>query len=433
MRSGSDGQSVELMREEIVRLKRAVEELTVLSELAFAVGASADPEEIKEELVKRLMKAVNAEQAVVSLLDREAENTMMETNIRIRTSSITQSSFSLNDMVIGWMHLHKKALVANDPHNDDRFKGIGWDKSIRSVACVPLLVKSELIGILAVYNKREAQGFTPDDERMLMIIAGQSAQVIENARLYTESLLLQRMKDEEGHASNIQRMMMPDAPEVEGYEIAGKSVPARTMGGDYFDFIPAPEGRWAVTLGDVSGKGLPAALLMANTHATIRGQTHTGAPVNERIGRSNRMLCDTTDDEKFVTLFYAELDPAAHMIRYCCAGHEPPFVARANADTTQLEPDGLALGVMETMEYQERVLELEPGTLLVIYSDGVTDAGNAGGEQFGVERLRSVIDTNKTITADGIVEAIVNAVDAHAGGEPQFDDVTVVVIKRQSS
>lgn len=430
MRAGNaGGQSADEMRAEIVRLKRAVDELTILSDLAFAMGASADPEEIKEKLVKRLMKAVNAEQATVTLLDREGEQSM-QTNIRIRTSSIQQSSYSLNDMVVGWMHLHKKPLVSNDPHRDDRFKGIGWDPNIRSVACVPLMIKSELIGILSVFNKRDDEGFTPDNERLLMIIAGQSAQVIENARLYTESLLLARMQDEERHASNIQRMMMPDAPEVDGYEIAGRSVPARTMGGDYYDFIPAGEGRWAISLGDVSGKGLPAALLMANTHATIRAQTHTGARVDDRIAAANRMLCASTDDEKFVTLFYAELDAVSHRLTYCNAGHEPPFLAVGTGETRQLDPGGVALGVMETIQYERNEIELGAGAVFVIYSDGVTDATNAGNEAFGVARLVATIEASRSGSAVEIVDAIVAAVDAHAGGEPQFDDVTVVVLKR---
>jgi sigma-B regulation protein RsbU (phosphoserine phosphatase) len=425
--------SVEALKDEVARLRRGVEELTVLSDLAFAIGAAADPEDIKRKLVKRLMKAVDAEQAVVNLLDREAAESAMNTNIRVVSTRAAQSAFHLGDLVIGWMHLYKKPLVANEPQRDERFRGMKWSDDIRSVACVPLMVKSELIGILTVYNKRDAGGFTPDDERLLTIIAGQSAQVIENARLYTESLLLARMKDEEKHAYNIQRMMLPNTPQIDGYEVVGESVPARTVGGDYYDFIPAQGGRWAIALGDVSGKGLPAALLMSNVHATIRGQTLTGAPVGERVAQANRLLCDSTDDEKFVTLFYGELDPASHRLTYCNAGHEPPFLCTRGADHGRLDhPGGVALGVLPTCTYPEHAIDLESGALVVIYSDGVTDATNAAGQAFGIERFRAVIAENATRPAADIVAAVVAAVKSHAAGEAQFDDVTVVVVKRIS-
>lgn len=429
---GEGGQSEQELRAEIARLRRAVDELRILSDLAFAIGASADPEEIKHTLVTRLMKAVDAEQATVTLFDREVED-LRKTNIRVQTSSVDQSAFSVNDMVVGWMYLHKRPLVANHPHDDDRFAGMRWEPSIRSVACVPLMVKSELIGILSVFNKRDPGGFTTEDERMLSIIAGQSAQVIENARLYTESLLLERMKDEERHASNIQRMMMPDPPDVDGYDVAGKSVPARTMGGDYYDFVPAGDGRWVVVLGDVSGKGLPAALLMANAHATIRAQTHTGGEVDERIARANDMLCDTTDDEKFVTLFYAELDPGIHRLTYCNAGHEPPFIV-TDGDVSRIEVGGIALGVLESngaAGFERRSLDMAPGQLVVIFSDGVTDATNAAGVAFGEKRLRAAIVENHNRRAQEIVEAVVSAVVEYAGSQPQFDDVTVVAVKRR--
>jgi serine phosphatase RsbU (regulator of sigma subunit) len=432
LRGPADDASVAALKEEIARLRRGVEELTILSDLAFAIGASADPEEIKQKLVKRLMKALDAEQAVVNLLDREATENAMLTNIRVVSSRAQQSALHLHDVVIGWMHLYKKALVANDPHNDDRFKGMKWPESVRSVACVPLLVKSELIGILTVYNKRDPAGFTPDDERLLTIIAGQSAHVIENARLYTESLLLARMKDEEKHAYNIQSMMLPDSPQIDGYEVAGESMPARAVGGDYYDFIPAQGGHWAIALGDVSGKGLPAALLMANVHATMRGQTLTGASVGARIAQANNLLCDSTDDEKFVTLFYGELDPATHRLVYCNAGHEPPFLREPGTVERRLDPDGVALGVLPGCEYLEHAVDLEPGAVVVIYSDGVTDATNAIGQAFGLDRLRDVIAAREIRPASDLVGAIVEAVTAHAGGAPQFDDVTVVVVKRVS-
>jgi len=425
----SDGESVEALKAEIVRLERAVNELTILSDLAFAIGGSKDPDEIVETLVDKLMRAVNAEQAVVTLIDSEDDNAM-QTQVRVVSSAADQSPFHMKELLLGWMHLHKKALVSNDPHNDDEAKKLGWDSTIKTVMCVPLQAKGNLIGVLAVYNKRGG-GFTNEDERLVTIIAGQSATLIENARLYQQSLLLARMQDEEKHASRIQQMMLPEAPAVEGYDLAGHSVPARTVGGDYFDFIDAGEGRWAICLGDVSGKGLPASLLMANTHATLRGQTLTGDPVATRIYRANDHLCHTTDDEKFVTMFYGDLDTRTHEITFCNAGHEHPYLFGSNGEAKRLETGGLALGFWEGFDYKADALTMEPGDTMVVFSDGVTDATNEVEEQFGGDRLEAVIRENTNLDAAELLHKIIGAVETHAAGAPQFDDDTVVVVKRR--
>jgi serine phosphatase RsbU (regulator of sigma subunit) len=152
--------------------------------------------------------------------------------------------------------------------------------------------------------------------------------------------------------------------------------------------------------------------------------------VHERIEAANRMLCESTDDEKFVTLFYAELDPRSHRVTWCNAGHEPPYLFSPDSGVSRLNPDGIALGVMEAIGYDERALDLSPGGTMVIYSDGVPDATNASDEAFGTDRLVEIIAANGQGSAGEMVEAIVTAVTAHAGGAPQFDDVTVVVIKR---
>ena len=177
--------------------------------------------------------------------------------------------------------------------------------------CVPLSLKRQLIGVLTVFNKRAAEGFTESDQRLLSIIAAQSAQVIENARLYEEEQALREMRRDLEVARNIQMKLLPkSAPEIAGFDIAGKSVPAQNVGGDYFDFLPAGEQRFAICLGDVVGKGMPAALLMANVQATIRGQNLLQPSAGECLGRSNRLLYESTDSDKFVTLFYGILDPS---------------------------------------------------------------------------------------------------------------------------
>jgi sigma-B regulation protein RsbU (phosphoserine phosphatase) len=429
-KTGSDdGAAVESLREEIRRLRQSVETLSILNDLAVAMGTSSNPDDAIEKLVDRSMRAVNAEQAVVTLLDR-SESPSMETQVRIVSSSAQHQSYSVNESLLGWMLLNKKPLVISDPSKDHRFKGISWDDTIRSVMCLPLMIKSELIGILTIFNKKGAagDGFNADDESLMSIIGAQSAQIIENSKLAKEK---SSMEEQVKLAFEIQRNLLPKhPPKVEGYDIAGSSIPAQSVGGDYFDFIPIDDKRLAICLGDVSGKGLPASLLMANVQATLRGQTLVDAPANERIGRANKLLYRCTDDERFVTLFYGVLDFAGHKLDYCSAGHEQPFVVSADGKVSRLETGGLALGVFENVQYQQETVSLNSGDVLIAYSDGITDAANASNQPFGSERLASLIGEYRNDRSSLLIERIVDGVNRHAGDTPQFDDLTVLVIKR---
>ncbi|HEX6792092.1 MAG TPA: GAF domain-containing SpoIIE family protein phosphatase [Candidatus Krumholzibacteria bacterium] len=422
------------LREENRQLKRAVEELSILNDLARAIGASVDSQEIIRRIVDKSMRAVEAEQTVVTLVDRDAARAVgaMKTLVRAMTSSAEHPRFHLNENLLGWMHLYKKPLLVADPSGDERFQGLSWDPSIRSVLCVPLVVKGELIGVIASYNKKnQTGGFTEDDQRLLAIIAGQSAQIIENARLYEEEKALAAMREQVRLAVRVVDELLPKAPPViPGYDLAATSVAAQMVGGDYFDFIAYKDGRTSVCLGDVSGKGLPAALLMSNLQATLRGQTALDMAVAETIARSNLLLHRSTDPEKFATLFMGVLEPATGALCYCNAGHERPMLLRRDGGVERLGIGGLALGVLDSFPYEEGTATLDPGDVLVVYSDGIPDATDELGTFFGEERLLEGVRQHAGESAAELVGRIIAAVLAHERGAPRTDDLTVVVVKR---
>ena len=419
--------------EENQRLKRAVEELSILNDLARAIGASVNSQDIMHTIIHRSLRAINAEQGVITLVDPEA-NSPMKTLVRTMASSAQSPQYHFNQSLLGWMHLNKRPLTLNDPVNDTRFRGVQWDSSIRSLLCVPMMIKSELKGVLTVYNKKDGKQFTDEDQRLLAIIAAQSAQVVENARLYESEQALLRMKEEVRLAARIQTDLLPSsAPVVEGYDIAGKSVPAQVVGGDYFDFIPTNDHRIAICLGDVSGKGLPASLLMANLQATLRGQTLLTLSPKVCVERANKLLYLSTSPEKFVTLFYAILDPKLHQLAFSNAGHDNPFLLGADGGTQRLWTGGVVLSILEDFSYDEETVSMGPGDILVIYSDGITEAVNPAEEQFGDERLAVVIRDHRQENAAGLMESIIKEVTAFAGGRAQADDMTLVVVKRDPS
>ncbi len=414
---------------ENLQLKRAVEELSILNDLSRAIGASVDSKEIIERIVEKSMRAVSSEQTVVTLVDRET-NQSMKTLVRAKSSSAEHPHFHMNDNLIGWMHLYKKPLLTNDPTGDDRFKGLKWDDSIHSLICVPLIVKSELRGVITAYNKKDGE-FTENDQRLLAIIASQSAQIIENARLYEEEQKFASMREQVKLASQIQQDLLPESTvPLDGYDIAAKSIPAQEVGGDYYDFIRDDHGHIALCLGDVSGKGLPASLLMANLQATLRSQTLTDSPVAERVTKSNRLMHQSTDPEKFATLFYGVLNPESHSIQFCNAGHEIPFLFDQQGNVTKLETGGVALGVLDEFPYPEDVATVGPGDTLVIYSDGIPDQTNEFDQPFSDKRLIEFVQQNLSLSAEALIDAIIGEVKGHEGDTAQVDDLTLVVVKR---
>jgi phosphoserine phosphatase RsbU/P len=421
------------LEEENKRLKRAVEELSVLNDLARAIGASLNTQEIIQTIVRRSLRASNAQQGVITLVE-EQSNQSMKTLVRTMVSSSEQEQFHFSQALLGWMHLNKKPLVINDPRTDERFRGIPWDESVHSLIAVPMMAKSELRGVLTVYNKKEGKPFTEDDQRLLAIIAGQSSQVVENARLYEKEKTLTKMQEELRFAARIQNELLPkSAPIIPGYELAGRSIPAQEVGGDYYDFIPIDDNHLAFCLGDVTGKGLPASLLMANLQATLRGQTLTTASPRTCLIRSNQLLFQSTSPEKFATLFYAILDTQNHQIHFSNAGHENPYLCSSHTGNKRLKTGGIPLGMLPEFGFEEESVPLEEDSTLVIYSDGVTEAMNAEEEQFGDDRIAAVLDEHKHAPASEIIDHLVAAVKKHAAGHPQSDDITVVVMRRKKN
>ena len=397
------------LQEENVRLRKAVDELSILNELARVISSTMNLDTVIDHVVKRSVRTAQGQQGMITLVDEEAP-TEMKTLVRAQNSTSNHQQFHINQNILGWMMINKKALLTNDLANDPRFTGVKGDGDIRSLLCVPLLVKNRLIGILAVFNKKDGAGFTEDDKRLLSIIAAQSGQILENARLYESEKSLISMQEEVRLASNIQLELLPKKfPDIAGYEIAGRSIPAQMVGGDYFDFIPMDGDRIALSLGDVSGKGLPASLLMANLQATLRGQTLVNATAVDVIVRSNKLLFESTSPEKFVTLFYSILDPMKHELVYCNAGHDHPFLLSEGKEPVRLPTGGIVVSIMEHFPFEEAAVQLQPGDTVVVYSDGIPEAMNAEKELFGEERLTEVLVKNHHLAPIDLIDTIISA------------------------
>jgi len=347
-----------------------------------------------------------------------------------RSGASDDDHYHLNRNVLGCMCHEKRAVMVNDPAGDPRFQGIQIAEGIRNFMCVPLMVGAELIGVLSGYNKITGD-FDQDDQRILAIIAAQSAQVLEKARMDHEARASDRIREDMRLAEIIQEKLLPNGPpDIPGFDVAGATLAAGHVGGDYFDFIPLRDKRWAIALGDVSGKGVPAALLMANLQATLRSQVLQDTSCHQCMTNCNRLLFLSTAHDRFATLFYGRLDVRSSVFTYCNAGHERPFHLTRGGDIKRLTSGGLAVGILEEFEYEDDILILQPGEIIVMFSDGVTDMINSKDEAFGEKRLQELLSGNLDLSSKDLVDLVTAEVKRHAGDEPAFDDVTMVIIRK---
>jgi phosphoserine phosphatase RsbU/P len=428
----TDTSKVKVLEEENRRLKIAIDELSALNDVATAISSNQSVEDVIDLIVRKCIKHLKVQQAVVMLLDEKDLVNPFHTMIRKQESISDLLPYRLDTQLTGWMLKNKSPLMINDFQNDDRFKFVmKKDFPINSLLSVPMMLKGKMTGLLTVFNKHSEAGFTIGDQRLLAILAAQSSHIIENARLYEREQALIRLQEEMRLANDIQVNLLPKSiPEIPGYQIAGKSIPAKDVGGDYFDFIIPKEGLLAFCLGDISGKGIPAALLMANLQASLRGQTLMDIPCKDCIAFTNNLMYRSTDSNKFATLFYGILHSNKNKITFCNAGHNAPILITKDGEIKRLQDGGIIVGIMPDATYEDITIDFLSGDVLVVYSDGISEAMDSNEEEFGEERLINLVKENRNQAAAELIDTIIKVVNKHAGSEEQMDDMTLVVLKR---
>ncbi len=288
------------------------------------------------------------------------------------------------------------------------------------------------LGVLNVYRASDGKPYQATDKTLLELFASQAAIVIDNANLYQTHLAKRDLDAQLNAARGVQQSLIPAAPpQIRGYQIAGLWHPALQVSGDYYDFIALPDGRWAFVIADVADKGLTAALFMANTRSILRASASAGGSAAKMIERANHALEADSSDGMFVTLFFGILEPRAHRFTYVNAGHNHPLFLRAADQSIQELPGrNLALGIVPRVEYQSDEITFARGDLLVMYTDGVTEATDAHNKLFEDARLYAAIAECDDYSARQVLRHIDTRVRAFTGAHPQSDDITVVTLKR---
>ena len=391
-------------REGDFQLKYRLWELESLYDIGLSIAGTLNVDELADEILVRMVSLINARRAALFL--REGQRYRLYRSF----GDVDLPDDDLQRIVAGHepLTLEDGALLA-----------------------VPIIGNNETIGVLAIADRETRDGvgpFEPNDLRLLSLFANQVAIALENARLHREALEKQAMQRELELAATIQRDILPKAiPQVPGIEIATLSRPARQVGGDYHAFFER-DGVLAMVLADVAGKSMPAALLVSALHAAVQLLFAEGRELGDVATELNKHIHRWSADNKFVTMVLAAIDRESDSIEYVNAGHNPCYLVTP-AGMEPMRSHGLPIGILANSRYLPQRRPFPPGSHVILYSDGITEAANVEEEEFGNERLEAVIGEHLS-GAGGLRDAIAAAVDAFASGAPQYDDQTLVIARR---
>ncbi len=414
-------------------MKSRTDLLGLISKVGVALLSSSGLDDTLDQVASLVFEAVPAERVVIMLRDEGQTEDMQIRVARVRGSDDPLDEVRISRAIMTEVIENGKSVLTSDAQQDPRFASQTIVlQGIRSVLAVPLCVdERHVFGIIYADSPTNQASFTSEHLDILTTLASVAAIRVENASLLDARMQRERMERELALATEIQQRFQPAGPPtVQGYEFQGISFSCYEIGGDYYDFIERHDGKMLVALGDVSGKGTAAALLMSSLHAAIHGQVAARTPLTQTVTSVNEYLSENTPANRFVTLFITELDVTTGDLAFINAGHNPPLIARANGDIEQLESGGLPLGLMSFAEYEPGCAKLNSGDVLVVYSDGVSEANNIDEDEFGMERLKEVIRANVGRSAAGIRDKVESALSDFTGTAAPNDDITLVIVKR---
>ena len=409
------------------RITRQAKTLLLLNEIARELTSILNLDELLKRVGELLSRLIDFQMFSILLLDPAGETLQHRFSLRFQENIHLKNDIPSGKGVVGAAAQEKQAILVRDVKKDPRY--IETNPETRSELAVPLIYKDNVIGVLDLEHTK--RGFFTDDHlRTMTTLAAQIAIAIENARLYEQIARQERRLERDlAMARELQFRLLPQArPKMNNLEIAAKFSPARAIGGDLYDFLSYSNSRTAIAIGDISGKGAPAAIYAALVSGILRSHAPMEPAPAEMLAAVNYSLAERRIDGQFVSLIYAVWDDANLTLQVSNSGLPRPVYCHKG--TTQLiEATGLPLGLFDDAEYDEFTFQAEPEDVFVFFSDGILDATNKDGDLFGRTRLEKVIAECSGNSAESMVKSIFKAAAEHASGVETFDDETVVAIK----
>jgi serine phosphatase RsbU (regulator of sigma subunit) len=420
-----------------VTISRAAsrEQLSVLYEAARAVSGKADPQAILDSILENLQQQFKFDMCVIRIMDEGKKLLTVRSHKGMSSKHLDESDREPNmETYSGAAFLTNATVVVNDADVMDKPVSalVVQREGIKSFAHAPITIDGKPVGVLSAFSKSMKGIFTDEFVELYQNLAGQVGIALRNAQ-QTERLIQAKEHEKEMQiARTIQMGLLPTrAPATRGISLAGACVPARDVGGDYYDFLPRDADALDLVIADVSGHDVGAALIMTEARTFIQAEAKIIRSPGEILSALNEFLFeDLTRAELFITMFYLSYNADLQQLFFASAGHNPPLLWRSNAKTCEwLDAEGLILGVKRDVAFEEKQVRLQPGDILLLYTDGITEAANPEGEFFGEDRLCALLDECQGVDPQQIIEHLLTRVRSFAGSLSLIDDVTLVVMK----
>jgi sigma-B regulation protein RsbU (phosphoserine phosphatase) len=411
-------------------LRRYAARLKTLNEVHQALGRSLTLEGLLELILDHAFKHLRPEQGVIFLKRPDGELA------RVASRSAAHHRGDLVDSRRLAHEVVAKGLAALvlDARTDERFSSSEsiMLSGVRSLVAAPLLDREVALGMIVLDSKLAVRQFSEEDMELLVCLASVAALYIRNLELAGEAAERRRLEEELALARRIQLALLPDRlPDLPGYQLYGGNIPSRGVSGDYFSVVERQGGRECVLMvADVSGKGMAASLLTASLEAFSAGPIEDGLPPDEIFSRLSRLLYRRTPPEKYATAFLAVLAPESGVLRYANAGHNPPLLVRAAGAVEELGATGTPLALLPSSDYRTAETSIGPGDTLVLYTDGIVEATDPAGEEYGLDRFAEVCLAQRAGDCSALAAALHGDLDAWSRGTPFADDRTLVILRR---
>ncbi len=414
-----------------------VDKLRMLLDITKKISRSLDLQEVLNQVMDTLDSLIPYDAAGIFVLqcvdkallpEGEEPCTFKAEAVRgYDTDELYDLHLKLGEGFIGQVAVRGEPIISHDVLNDPVY--INARDKTRSEMVAPIISNDEVIGVFDLESD-ELNAYSDDDLDVLMMLASQVAIIIEKVMLHEQLIEKKRLEGQLEVARQVQlELLPPNDPHLPGYDISAYNFPTEEVSGDYYDWVAIYDDQIAIVIADVSGKGVPAALLMAFLRASLRAATHVGYATHISMAKVNYLLWESIERNQFVTAFYGILDAANRTLSYSNAGHNPPLLINEKGEPRFIERGGLPLGMFRDTRYYEYFLSLEPGEMLVLYTDGATEALNPAGEEFGRDRLAEVVKAGLSLTAREVVASLEREVLKWTDGVGATDDVTFFVIK----
>lgn len=427
----------EQLRERVSRGLTTVDKLRMLLDITRKISRSLDLQEVLNLVMDTLDSLIPYDAAGIFLLkhaDAGAEEQREEQRVfhaeALRgydIDELTELHLKLGEGIIGHVALTAEPVISLDVRKDPLY--INAREETRSEMVAPIISNDEVIGVFDLESD-ELNAYAEDDLQVLMMLSSQVAIIIEKVMLHEQLIEKKRLEGQLEVARQVQLELLPPSdPKLQGFDISAYNFPTEEVSGDYYDWVPIYDDQIGIVVADVSGKGVPAALLMAFLRASLRAATHIGYAPHISLVKANYLLWESIERNQYVTAFYGVLDASHRTLAYANAGHNPPLLLDASGNIKFIDRGGVPLGMFRDTRYYEYFLTIEPNEVLVLYTDGVTEALSPDGEEFGRQRLAESVKKWRDLNAKDLITAVQEDVNNWTDGRGATDDVTFFVVK----